>query len=119
MEVHGRDIETECYRVTHEVDGQKVMALVPERLAADLRPTRARPRRLYTSQRTQLASADAKAEVRAVILTPVRRGAEATKARRAAATTSFQSSACLLNSGGSESERASPLDLPPDLMRCE
>ncbi|AKO97268.1 hypothetical protein MALG_02100 [Marinovum algicola DG 898] len=37
MEVHGRDIETECYRVTHEVDGQKVMALVPERLAADLR----------------------------------------------------------------------------------
>ena len=34
MEVHGRDIETECYRVTHEVDGQKVMALVPERLAA-------------------------------------------------------------------------------------
>ncbi|WP_417524716.1 hypothetical protein [Marinovum sp.] len=37
MEVHGRDIETECYRVTHLVDGQEVAALVPERLAADTR----------------------------------------------------------------------------------
>ncbi|WP_323764924.1 hypothetical protein [Marinovum sp.] len=38
MQVHGRDIETECYRVTHVVDGREVTALVPERLAADLRP---------------------------------------------------------------------------------
>ena len=37
MEVHGRDPATECYRVTHEVDGQVVTALVPERLAANLR----------------------------------------------------------------------------------
>ncbi len=37
MNVLGRDPATECYRVTHEVDGQRVTALVPERLAADLK----------------------------------------------------------------------------------
>ena len=37
MEVHGRDPATECYRVSHVVDGQVVTALLPERLAADLR----------------------------------------------------------------------------------
>ncbi len=37
MEVLGRDCATECYRVTTQVDGRTVMALVPERLAADLR----------------------------------------------------------------------------------
>ena len=37
MEVRGRDPATECYRVTHEVDGKEVTALVPERLASDLR----------------------------------------------------------------------------------
>ena len=36
MEVLGRDVATECYRVTTEVDGRVVTALVPERLAADL-----------------------------------------------------------------------------------
>lgn len=35
MEIKGRDPETECYRVTLEVDGRSVLALVPERLAAD------------------------------------------------------------------------------------
>lgn len=43
MEVKGRDPETECYRVTHDVDGRTVTALVPERFAADLRLTGARP----------------------------------------------------------------------------
>lgn len=43
MEIKGRDIETECYRVVHEVDGQPVMALVPERLAADMNLIAARP----------------------------------------------------------------------------
>ena len=37
MNVLGRDPATECYTVTHEVNGQLVTALVPERLAADLR----------------------------------------------------------------------------------
>jgi hypothetical protein len=43
MDVKGRDVETECYRVTHDVDGKTVTALVPERFAADLRLTGARP----------------------------------------------------------------------------
>ncbi|SLN44630.1 hypothetical protein TRL7639_02380 [Falsiruegeria litorea R37] len=43
MEVRGRDPGTECYRVTHDVDGRTVTALVPERLAADLRLFGSRP----------------------------------------------------------------------------
>ncbi len=43
MEVKGRDPATECYRVTHKVDGQCFSALVPERLAADLHMIGARP----------------------------------------------------------------------------
>ena len=43
MEVKGRDPATECYRVTHDVDGRRVTALVPERFAADLRLVGARP----------------------------------------------------------------------------
>ncbi|MDJ0827174.1 MAG: hypothetical protein QNJ16_16910 [Rhodobacter sp.] len=43
MEVKGRDPATECYRVVTQVDGRRVTALVPERLAADLRLTGARP----------------------------------------------------------------------------
>ncbi len=43
MEVKGRDPATECYRVVHLVDGRQVTALVPERLAADLRLVGARP----------------------------------------------------------------------------
>ena len=43
MEVKGRDPATECYRVVHDVDGRCVTALVPERLAADLRLIGARP----------------------------------------------------------------------------
>lgn len=43
MDVKGRDPGTECYRVTHDVDGRTVTALVPERFAADLRLTGARP----------------------------------------------------------------------------
>jgi hypothetical protein len=35
MEIHGRDVATESYRVTHDVDGRTVLALVPERLAKD------------------------------------------------------------------------------------
>ena len=31
----GRDIATEAYRIAVEVDGARVVALVPERLAAD------------------------------------------------------------------------------------
>ena len=43
MDIKGRDPETECYRVTHDVDGKTVTALVPERFAANLRLTGARP----------------------------------------------------------------------------
>ncbi len=43
MEVKGRDRETECYRVTHDVDGKTVTALVPERFAANLHITGSRP----------------------------------------------------------------------------
>ena len=43
MDVKGRDVATECYRVIHEVDGREVAALVPERLAASLRLIGARP----------------------------------------------------------------------------
>ncbi|MEM8773420.1 MAG: hypothetical protein AAGF53_00220 [Pseudomonadota bacterium] len=43
MEIRGRDIATESYRVTHNVDGQVVMALVPERLAAERLILGARP----------------------------------------------------------------------------
>jgi hypothetical protein len=43
MEIKGRDPATESYRVTQTVDGREVMALVPERLAADLRLVGARP----------------------------------------------------------------------------
>ena len=43
MEVKGRDPATECYRVVHDVDGQSVTALVPERLAAGMHLIGARP----------------------------------------------------------------------------
>jgi molybdenum cofactor biosynthesis enzyme MoaA len=43
MEIRGRDPATECYRVDLTVDGRTVTALVPERLAADLRLIGARP----------------------------------------------------------------------------
>ncbi len=43
MQVKGRDPATECYRVVMQVDGREVAALVPERLAADLRLVGARP----------------------------------------------------------------------------
>ena len=43
MEVKGRDPATECYRVTHEVDGMVVNALVPERFASDMHLTGSRP----------------------------------------------------------------------------
>jgi len=43
MEIKGRDPETECYRVVHQVDGQSVSALVPERLADDLSLFGSRP----------------------------------------------------------------------------
>ena len=36
MEILGRDVATECYRVVHSVDGRDVAAWVPERLAADI-----------------------------------------------------------------------------------
>lgn len=35
MEIMGRDIATESYRIAIDVDGARVVALVPERLAAD------------------------------------------------------------------------------------
>lgn len=43
IDVRGLDRATECYRVTTEVDGKRVTALVPERLASDLRVIGARP----------------------------------------------------------------------------
>ncbi|WP_425045444.1 hypothetical protein [Primorskyibacter sp. S87] len=43
MEIRGRDPETESYRVTMTIDGAEVMALVPERLAQDLRLIGSRP----------------------------------------------------------------------------
>ena len=43
MDVKGRDRETECYVVTHEVDGATIRALVPERFAAGRNLVGARP----------------------------------------------------------------------------
>ena len=43
MDIKGRDIATESYRVVVEVDGRHVTALVPERLAADTRLIGQRP----------------------------------------------------------------------------
>ena len=43
MEIRGRDVETECYRVDMDVDGRTVSALVPERLAAETRLFGTRP----------------------------------------------------------------------------
>ncbi len=43
MEIKGRDPATECYRVTLDVDGRRITALVPERLADDFRLFGARP----------------------------------------------------------------------------
>ena len=43
MEIKGRDIATESYRIVVEVVGRDVTALVPERLAADLRMIGSRP----------------------------------------------------------------------------
>ena len=62
MEVHGRDPATECYRVTHEVDGRVVIALVPERLAGDVRIA-ARP----SHQMAYVWMADNKAKIEKAI----------------------------------------------------
>ena len=43
MQIKGRDPETECYRVVHQVEGRKVTALVPERLADDVNLFGSRP----------------------------------------------------------------------------
>ncbi len=43
MEVKGRDIVTESYRVVVDVDGKSITALVPERLAAGFRVIGSRP----------------------------------------------------------------------------
>lgn len=43
MEIKGRDPATECYRVVVDVDGRDIVALVPERLAADMRLFGQRP----------------------------------------------------------------------------
>ena len=43
MEIRGRDIATESYRITMDVDGRDVMALVPERLADNINIIAARP----------------------------------------------------------------------------
>ena len=43
MEIKGRDLATESYRIIVEVDGQDVAALVPERLASDTRLFGQRP----------------------------------------------------------------------------
>ena len=43
MQIRGRDIETESYRVTHDVDGRTITALVPERLVESRQTVGARP----------------------------------------------------------------------------
>ena len=43
MEIRGRDIATESYRVSVDINGRPVLALVPERLAADRLTLGARP----------------------------------------------------------------------------
>ena len=63
MEVKGRDPATECYRVIHEVDGTMVSALVPERLAADLRLGGVRP----SHQSAYVWMADNKEKIEAAI----------------------------------------------------
>ena len=43
MEIRGRDIATESYRVVVDIDGAPVTALVPERLAAERLSLGSRP----------------------------------------------------------------------------
>ena len=43
MEIKGRDVATESYRVVSRVDGRDVVALVPERLAENPKIIAARP----------------------------------------------------------------------------
>ena len=75
MEVKGRDPETECYRVHHDVDGRVVTALVPERLAADTRLIAARP----THQTAYVWMAENKKQIEAAI-TKLARGKGRVKA---------------------------------------
>jgi len=63
MEIRGRDIATESYRVTHDVDGRTVWALVPERLVA----TRAMPGSRPSHQSAYEWMADNKTRIEAAI----------------------------------------------------
>ena len=75
MDIKGRDIATESYRVVHVVDGRPVTALVPERLAADLRLIGARP----SHQTAYVWMAQHKSKIEAAI-TQIARGAKRPKA---------------------------------------
>lgn len=69
MEILGRDVATEAYRVVHSVDGRDVTAWVPERLTADLTVV-GRP----SHQTAYVWIANNRARIEAAIESLVRRG---------------------------------------------
>ena len=75
MEIRGRDIATESYRVVHDVDGSSVTALVPERLAVGPRSIAARP----SHQTAYVWIADHKGKIETAI-TQLARGTRRPKA---------------------------------------
>ncbi len=75
MEVKGRDIATECYRVVHRVDGADVSALVPERLAVSRLTLGSRP----SHQTAYVWMAENKNKIEAAI-TQLSRGARRPRA---------------------------------------
>ncbi|KIC44065.1 MAG: hypothetical protein AB3N07_10470 [Ruegeria sp.] len=68
MEIRGRDPATECYRVEIDLDDRTVRALVPERLAADMRLIGARP----SHQTAYVWMAENKEKIEAAIATLAR-----------------------------------------------
>ncbi len=68
MEIRGRDPATECYRVDVQIDSRTVTALVPERLAADMRLIGARP----SHQTAYVWMAEHKDKIEAAIATLAR-----------------------------------------------
>ena len=75
MEVLGRDPATESFRVVLTVDGRQVTALVPERLAANVRLFAARP----THQTAQVWIAENQKQIEAA-MTKLARGTGRPKA---------------------------------------
>ncbi|WP_170472707.1 hypothetical protein [Ruegeria arenilitoris] len=68
MDIRGRDPATECYRVDLVIDDRTITALVPERLAADMRLIGSRP----SHQTAYVWMAENKEKIEAAIATLAR-----------------------------------------------